>query len=686
MANPVGHEHQHASYASLYSDETHDVWGGDYGPYYAQFRRNIMNQGNGTNDLNTATWNRTNTPHAYAAHYYVSPEGGGNPEPRVYCIHHPMRYAPPMGVPGVETKMILMGDAYDNLPPPVILWQQEQDNHFFRASPNVRIPTPETIDAAISNDPDIMHFGPYPNEEAGTELTRVRRLVFLSPPVASLLLAHGEYMTAKEFWHIIVGHIRSLGDDAAEVHKSVIEYGQALLTLCVEPANPPNYPVMLEGHRCIPIMDDPVIPILDRATRLFVKNLIASHLPGLFREQQPTAANTPTVEAINRLAEEFTYNQNRAEERSREESAKTPTKYWGDMTIILNRITHTVTANELPILYHKVAASNKRTERAVVQEVLYTYALQYNTSLGFPVTPQLVKKITGLQFLRIDMEDLSRGIHPFLTVPVVGTERSLVDRNLDAYDDLVQGNTGMQLNEAQQIRDVTSVVMPKTLIQAITALQDFRILLAALLGAQHAHTLAYIQFVNTLSGMVASHLEPLTQNISYLPSKILLWVTNRSATWFHNQYSAAPALDPPNYDELIQKIQLQDTWEPRIPTRHLPRATPTPQAPAPPRADPRNSLGGETGGRREHVTNPSVDPAFQGRTSSGITIGEARRRGEENNRPVPKTSNGTELCLSYHILGFCWTTCNRKTTHRSLSATEKTALKSWCDHCFTTSS
>jgi hypothetical protein len=693
MANQPGHEHLHASYASLYSDERHDVWNGDYGGYFRQFRANLQAQGNGKTELNEITWNRgDNTPHAYAAFFYAPAEEGVPPEPRVYCIHHPMRAAPPMGIDGPVTKMIFMGDVHDGMFPPVILWQDDPENHFFRATPNVRLPTPATIDAALANDPDLTHFGPYPNnnEEAGTETARIRRICFLPPPLASLLLTY-ESMSAKEFWNIIVGHIRQQGDEAIEVHRSVIEYGQALLTLCIEPNNQPNTPVLIDNHRCVPYMEDPVIPILDRRDRIFVKEKIERDLPGLAPTKQGGNPE-PTVEAINRLTEEVTQTQARAEERSLEEAAKTPTKYWGDMTGIINRITHTATVNELPPLYHKIAASNKRTERAVIQEVFFTLAAEHRSTLSFPVTPQLCKTITGLQFIRFDPNDLSRGIHPFWTVPIVGADRTQVDRQLDAYDDVLQGSTGLQLAESQQIQDRTSVVMPKTLLQAQTTLKDFRILLAALLGREHRHTRAYNDFVREFSEIITSHLEPLMLSAgpeagSRIPTKLVLWVANRSAAWFHSQYQSTFQLEPPNYMELIQKISVKDDWEPYIPARYLPRQQPAARPPtgAPAGANPSGSGGAAAGGSRDRVTNPSVDPVFANRTSDGVSIGDARRRGEEIGRPIPKTSNGTEVCLSYHILGFCWSTCNRKSTHRTLSAPEKSALKTWCDQCFTSS-
>jgi hypothetical protein len=41
---------------------------------------------------------------------------------------------------------------------------------------------------------------------------------------------------------------------------------------------------------------------------------------------------------------------------------------------------------------------------------------------------------------------------------------------------------------------------------------------------------------------------------------------------------------------------------------------------------------------------------------------------------IPKTGDGTQICLSWHIKGSCFERCEREATHRNLSGTERTAM------------
>ena len=62
-----------------------------------------------------------------------------------------------------------------------------------------------------------------------------------------------------------------------------------------------------------------------------------------------------------------------------------------------------------------------------------------------------------------------------------------------------------------------------------------------------------------------------------------------------------------------------------------------------------------------------------------MTLGKARDHAKEASDPIPKNADGTEFCLSYHVLGFCWPNCARTQDHRPHTPEESTSLKAWCD-------
>jgi hypothetical protein len=45
---------------------------------------------------------------------------------------------------------------------------------------------------------------------------------------------------------------------------------------------------------------------------------------------------------------------------------------------------------------------------------------------------------------------------------------------------------------------------------------------------------------------------------------------------------------------------------------------------------------------------------------------------------IPKSDNGVDMCLSWHIRGMCNTTCPRKADHRAHTAEEDNKLLEWC--------
>jgi hypothetical protein len=65
-----------------------------------------------------------------------------------------------------------------------------------------------------------------------------------------------------------------------------------------------------------------------------------------------------------------------------------------------------------------------------------------------------------------------------------------------------------------------------------------------------------------------------------------------------------------------------------------------------------------TGGRGAYVANLNVLPALQALDKPDIKIKDIMAT------TTPKMVNGTEICLSYHLRGGCWTNCRRAHNHQ----------------------
>lgn len=49
-----------------------------------------------------------------------------------------------------------------------------------------------------------------------------------------------------------------------------------------------------------------------------------------------------------------------------------------------------------------------------------------------------------------------------------------------------------------------------------------------------------------------------------------------------------------------------------------------------------------------------------------------------NSVAVPHNSAGVEQCLSWHVLGFCWTNCAHQTDHRVHTEAEDAEMITFC--------
>ena len=82
---------------------------------------------------------------------------------------------------------------------------------------------------------------------------------------------------------------------------------------------------------------------------------------------------------------------------------------------------------------------------------------------------------------------------------------------------------------------------------------------------------------------------------------------------------------------------------------------------------------------RTCVTNNNYDPAMQSYKDSGVNLATAQDHAKQASDSIPANSQGTEMCLSYHVLGFCWSNCSRVQDHRKHTSAETKQLKEWCD-------
>jgi hypothetical protein len=665
------------TYQERYSDLINDTFNQDYAGVMGEFTL----RGNPESKVRTASANKRilDTIDVMPHHYLLLTGDPG--DHIVTVIHRPSIFRVPMGahsrIPDA-TVTAFIGDVIHGLTPTTVYWPDDA----MQPTAVANIPTSVTLDAAFAGDPAIGMVGPFATGDAGTEAKATRKLAYLPPRYVPMAI--GMTLTPRQAWERIGGAIRTgeHADTEVVACAPLLDWLKSSCTVHEDgdantKSEAPSYPYPPEGDL-----------IKHRA------DLIKLDLPGLFPSQEGAMPGTrEVVGALNNLTEEQRLSRQEANQRTQQASEKTPTTYYGSATVVLNRYTHTSTVAALPPIYMVVAATTKKTERLVLQEEINAIARDLGLSACTPIlTPGLAKKITQANFTHEDMDNLGEGIQPFVTCYRTLNDKSTVESRIQAYDTLVQG-AGAQLTDIYSLKDADKVFLPLTILQVTYTLKSFRVLLHALLGHEHTFVVAYGEFIRNWDQRMM-HMEQRCTTPD-IPAKMVRWVQIKVSRWFTRQYNSPAPIDAPNFVELIDAIEEMRTWEPPIPLRYMaitpqPRRTPgTPsgsnpsgiRTPAPAPAP--YTSANPTEGRRERITNTTYKaPHFEQFKELGLSMRTVRDAAREAGKPVPTNTAGTECCLSYHVLGFCWENCGRKEDHRAHTAPEDQKLKEWCTSCY----
>jgi hypothetical protein len=111
-----------------------------------------------------------------------------HPDGRICLFHHLQRYAPQLlGAPTEFDNVgyVFFGDLTNNQAPPSIEWPA---NALHQVGVSVRVPQREILDQALAADPAVELLGPFGNEDAGTDVIRVRQAMLVPFRYVRILL------------------------------------------------------------------------------------------------------------------------------------------------------------------------------------------------------------------------------------------------------------------------------------------------------------------------------------------------------------------------------------------------------------------------------------------------------------------------------------------------------------------
>jgi hypothetical protein len=616
-------------------------------------------------------------PHAYLLLHALEGE-----DPYVTMVHRPFAITPLLGDPQPEQVYCFLGDVSEMVPPQVAYFPTDA----FEACANVRVPTEDVLDGAITAENPIC--GPYAEGEVGTEVVAVRRIMYLPPMFVPLALAHAR-MSPYEAWEIIGGAVRNEADDTDT--DTTIEDYRVLLNWLRVACTYTTGNVLATAYT-----ESLTFPVhLDASLRDKIKAVLRADVPG-YGTYTPTN-EAATVSAINALTTRIVEANDAAAQREQRAKEKTPNDYYGEGLVILLRVCHVATSAELPKLWHMIAQSTKRNERTVIEETFRAVADSLNLLPFVPhVSPAFAKKLVTLAFSHYDVDDLEEGIHPFLATFKDQRARAEARHITNLYDDVMMG-AGAQLSDLAALRAAEKVGVPLDLISVGYTYQGFRVVLHSMFGPSHVLTQAYDRFLSAF--LRDEHYIATVLPTMATPGQLVRHTQIRVSNWFTMQVQHPERVPVPDFTDMLTKIRHQEPWAPRMPAAYdyhpqAPRgpvrftpASPTPPTvAAPTTAPPVVPLtvpnASPAPGRGTRVNNPSYHADFLSFKTLGLPLKQVRDKATSANKPIPKNTKGTEHCLSFHVNGFCWDNCSRKEDHRTHSNHEHKALVDWCKVCY----
>jgi hypothetical protein len=472
------------------------------------------------------------------------------PEGRI-CLYHRLQcFASQLGAPTDFDNVgyAFFGDVTNGQAPPSVEWPVTA---FHQVVMSIRVPQREVIDQMLAAEPELTLLGPFGNDDAGTEVVRVRQAMLVPFRYVRLLLQRP--LTPREAWVQVAGAIYN--DGAQESCLVLLDWFRVALTRQGEGLASR----LQQEHPQVPLM---LPELVQRRWQLVTNDLPALQPGASLAAGQVIASSLNALVADNR---EFRI----ADEARREQSnARTPEKCFGRTGVLkLLRLCQVPTSTNLPDMWIQMANEPHRQDGIVTIQQAFDSTAQ---SLGLfgvhiPITPDVVAKIRSVALEMANEEDLTTGIHPFTFAYLDTSEIAEAYAIAEQYKMLHDDQGAPTLQDAIILATPGRVQLPKSCSEAHIYFQNFRVALHVLTGGNHTLTKSYDAFWRRWSTSQQYLLSVHTQQPGMFPTLAVRWVQLRIFLWFAQQAMENAPLAVPNFAELLNNILLHTPWEPTLP-------------------------------------------------------------------------------------------------------------------------
>ncbi len=668
-------------YQLFFDDAGHDPFGGDYAEAMAPYLVPLAN--------NNAT--------APATVRNLACNCASNNVPTAFLLLHPdnllhvyVQLSPfnaRMGMPTTPwdgNMYIQKGDLHHNQAV-LVEWQ---DNYFHQVQNQIRVPTAAAIDTTLAGDANLQVLGPYNDQDADTELIRVRRTCYVPPAYVSLFLANP--LTPRQAWDRVRGQI--VVDNREGPCTALVDYLRAALTISQQNQAPL---LTLQDAPTAPVAD---ADLLDHRRRILESDFpnLNQHLAGLQQTEIAQSINTYINDERDRAEQ-----QRLDKERDR---LRTLSDLIGEEGIVkVCRLANVPNQAGLPTIWAALAGAKKsqrisQLQHAVDQEVAIC---QEGPELQFIITPPILTLVLERQFHMQTLDSIGTGLQPFMFPRL---DEQLAVSNVTAFQAIYSGASAPSTADIQALVGA-KVGAPKTILHCRHMIRRVEILCKVLFGRTHALPVALERFANRLFSFEATLDNVVTAQPRYLLGTIILRkVALQLNHYFQTFRTTNAVVNVPNFNQFFDDVEIDNPWESIVPVsirsqlgfplgnlpHYGPPAAPSPApTPAPaPRGAPGNAPAPAPSGgapQRTRIANMNFNSMFQRyRDMTAVRCSAIRKKVEAGTLPALPVSkvDGEAMCLAWHVKGECNSACGRRADHVKYASEEYTPLATWCETNF----